>query len=428
MSTSTPRTRARAAKPKPAVKVAPADFLKVIEYLDTEIVVERALELRVLLLGMLAGVNVHLLGPPGTAKSLALRELTKAISGANYFAKTLHAQTPADAIIGGYDMSLFAAGGGLVRKVHGYMPWAHVVFLSELPRANGPTLDATLPMMNTEEREYEHNGGMEVSNILFAVTDSNTWFDPDNTQAQALSDRVTLMVMVHPIRSDESYKEMLRRHHDRRAGDRAGTRATNRVTITLEQLMEAQRQVDAVTLGPEYLDADAELRRNAKTKGLIISDRRWGELGRVARVSAWLAGRDHTIPDDNAVKEHGLWREEKDIATAGELVEQYHGRFVREAREKRSEAAKPLSMVEQIRPQVEGTPPNQELDPAVIKEAINASRAIDEVSERVNRVLDEAEREKRDASDLRDLANELLAVQKWFHSNNLPTRYKPNGS
>lgn len=422
-TTSTPRTRARAGKVKSAVKVAPADFLKVIEYLDTEIIVERALELRVLLLGLLSGVNVHLIGPPGTAKSLALRELSKSIIGANYFAKTLHAQTPADAIIGGYDMTLFAAGGGLVRKVEGYMPWAHIVFLSELPRANGPTLDSTLPMMNTEEREYEHNGGMGLSNIKFVSTDSNTWFDPDNTQAQALSDRVTLMVMVHPIRSDESYKEMLRRHHDRRAGDRAGTRDTDRVTVTLEQLEEAQRQVDAVTLGPEYLDADAELRRNAKAKGLIVSDRRWGELGRVARVSAWLSGRDHTIPDDNAVKEHGLWREEKDIATAAELVEQYHGRFVREAREKRAEAATSFARLEKIRPQVEGTPPNTDLEPDVLKEAINVGRTVDSVKARVEQVLGEAAKEKRDAPDLRDLDNELLAAQKWFKANGLPTVY-----
>lgn len=416
------KPRAKAAPPA-KVAVEPADLLRVVQWLDTRVLVERAVELRILNLGLLAGVNVHQIGAPGLAKSLGLREFAKCIAGARYFEKTLHAQTPADAVIGGYDMEKFANGGGLVRDVEHYAPNAHIIFLDELPRANGPTLDSVLPLMNSEERRAEHNGGMMDCPTLLAVTASNSWFDADNTQAQALADRVTLMQLVRDLKSDESFKEVLRRHHTRRIAERDGT--FTRETVELEQVIQAQSEVTHVRLGAEFMDAFAKLRRDANAAGLPVSPRRWVEMGRVCRANAWMSGREECIPDDLVVCEHGMWREQKDIPEAAKLVQDYHGRFVRAAREHRTEAAKPLARVEQIRPQVEGTPPSQELDPAVIKEAINASRAIDEVKVRVEKVLDEAEREKRDAADLRDLDNELLAVQIWFHENSLPTRYKP---
>src|SRR4029077_7116710 len=137
--------------------------------------------------------------------------------------------------------------------VEHYMPNAHVAFLDELPRANGPVLDAVLPMMNTQERLAEHNGGMRVTPLQCVVTASNTWFDPENTQAQALSDRVTVMLKVEDVRSNDSFKELLRRDHARRLtgtnvlgglidnGTLVRTGSTRqRETITLEQYIAAR--------------------------------------------------------------------------------------------------------------------------------------------------------------------------------------------
>src|SRR4051794_17062984 len=109
-------TRARkAATPgangRSRVKVTPEDFLRVIGFLDTRVLVERSLELRIINLAALAGVNVHMQGPPGVAKSLGLREYAKSIAGARYFEKPLNANLPADAVIGAYDMALFARTG-----------------------------------------------------------------------------------------------------------------------------------------------------------------------------------------------------------------------------------------------------------------------------------------------------------------------------
>lgn len=408
-------------------EVSPADFLRVTRYLSTEVLVERDLELRILVLALLSNTNCHLGGPPGIAKSLGLRELAKCVTheGAPlnecglYFEKQLNANLPSDAVIGGYDMEAFSQGNGLHRNPEGFLPKAAFGFLDEWFRANGPMLDALLPIANTEERQYEENGVPGKASLRVLVSASNHLPDPDNEQAQALVDRITLMCFVDRVKQADSFKEILRRSQARRLGERTG--AIKRETITLAQIDQAQAEVDAVRLTPEFEDAITKLRGEAATEGLGVSDRRWVELTRVCRAQAWMNERDHVIAEDLAVTEFGMARDTEQAKVAHGLVLPFHGRYEREATEKRQEAAKPLANVEEIRPIVDGTPPNEELDQQTMTKAINASRAIQRVKQRVEAVLKEAEAEKRDAANLRALDNELLAVLKWFESNALPS-------
>src|SRR4051794_4853613 len=94
-----------ARKPRASAKasaggVSPADFERIVSWLTSEVLVERANEMRVLVRGMLAGVNIHFIGEPGIAKSLSLREFAKCIDDARYFEKQVHGLMPADALIG----------------------------------------------------------------------------------------------------------------------------------------------------------------------------------------------------------------------------------------------------------------------------------------------------------------------------------------
>lgn len=415
---------ATATRSKPRAKasgaITPDDIERVVTWLTSEVLVERATEMRVLVRGLLAGVNIHFIGEPGIAKSLSVREFAKCIDGARYFEKQVHGLMPADALIGAYDPKKFLDTGELVRNVEDKVPTAHLPFIDEIPRANGPTLDALLSLMNVGERQYEHNGHLAKAACEAVITASNTFFDADNQQAQALSDRITLMLHVEDIRADESFKELIRRG----ARTRRDESVSERQTITLDALQAAKAQVREVdvTRG-EFLDKLAELRRKSKTEGLRVSPRRWSELVSVCQANAWMAGREFTIPEDLVIMEHGLWRDSDDRAIAHKLVLDFHGRYEREAAKYRQEAAKSLADVEAIKPEVEGTPANEELEPEVLRKAISASRAIDAVKARVEKVLGEADKEKRDAAALRELDNELLTQQKWFKDNSLPTAF-----
>lgn len=385
--------------------------------LKTNVLIERNAETNVLILALVAGVNAHLLGPAGTAKSLASRATAERIVGARYFEKAVHAQMPADAIIGGYDMPNFAKTGEFARNVEHYAPNAHIVFLDEITRANGPTLDALLPMLNTEERRAEANGGMFKTPIMFVVTASNFMPDPDDAHLGALVDRFTLMQYVEAVKADESFREMFRRHHARRIQERTNTATP--ATMTLEQLELAQIECEQVEATAVFLDAYADLRRRTKAEGLQVSDRRWMELGRVARASAWLSDRTELIPEDLAAVEHGLWRDRTDMPKAHMLVKDFLGRFEQAATKHREELAAALETMEQLRPIVEGTPPTEMLDGATMSQVNSAGRVVMDVHKRVRKALAEAAVEKRDAPGLRDIDSELLAVQTWLKDNTL---------
>jgi MoxR-like ATPase len=258
---------------------------------------------------------------------------------------------------------------------------------------------------------------------LVLVSASNTLPDPDNVLAKALLDRITLMLHVEDVKADESFKEVFRRHHERRQADRAG--GVTRETVTLEQVQEAQRTGRCDHLAPDFLDEAAEPAAQGAREGVGREPRRWMELGRVCRANAWMAGRDHLIAEDLVVTEHGMWRDPAHKALARSLVLDYHGRYEQAAEKKRLEAADHFAAIEKIRPTCESTPPTQKLPREVMDEGVDATRAIDFLKGEVDELLAEADREKRDASSLRDLANELLTAQEWLHENSFPTKYRP---
>jgi MoxR-like ATPase len=397
--------------------VTPADIQALVDDITTNVLVEGSRDLRTLAIAAIAGVNAHQLGPPGSGKSLRLRAFCERITGARYFSKTVHAMMPADAIIGGYDMPEFAKSGEFKRNTDHYAPNAHVVFLDEITRANGPTLDAILPMLNAEERLAEFNGGMAKTPILFMVTASNFMPEPDDAHLGAFVDRITLMQYIDYVQADESFMEMLVRHHARVANPAPP------VTVSLEQFQQAQAEVAAVNPAPEFREAYAALRRQARGEGLGVSDRRWMELGRVARAGAWLAGRTDLIPNDLAVIEDGLWRDKDERAIARQLVMPYQSKFIQEAAQRRTEAEPHLAQLLELRPLVEGTAQGQAIAPDVMSKVQVVSRSLGEANKRVEKTLNEAERQQELVPDLRELHAELQAAKKWLEANFLPASW-----
>jgi MoxR-like ATPase len=403
-------TKQRGAKSRTQI-ATPDELRAIVDHVTSKVLIERQKEMHVVLLGALAGVNIHFLGPPGTAKSLGLRTFSAGIDGAIYFEKQVHAQMPADALIGPYDMPKFAKTGVFERAGAGYLPHAHVANIDEVTRANGPTIDSTLSIANTEERMAEHNGGMVKTPLLFLVTSSNYMPAPDDPQLGAWVDRITLMHYVDYVQSGDSFKEMFRRHHARMNGQQT---AANPPTVTLEAFQGAQEAVKAIEPTDEYLDAYEQVRQGVRNEGLPVSDRRFMELGRVSRARAYMSGRDRLVPSDLAAIEAGLWRERTDIPVAHGLIMPFLSHFEQEANERRAEAAPHLSTLAQLRPQVEGTPVGEELADDVLQGVLKVKRPLAAVHKRVRQSIDEARKEGEDAPDLHELLNEIDAWGEWL--------------
>lgn len=417
-------TAARSRAPK-VTAATPAEIAAIKREIKDTVLVERDRELDVITLAALAAKNAHLHGPPGTAKSLGVREFSKRIGLPDeqvpYFEKTLHPQMPADALLGSYDMEKLLKESKLERKVEGYLPGASKVMLDEIGRANGPVTDALLPLMNTTERLYEANGRMVRAPILYMVTAANFLPDPNDPYLGAFVSRFTLMCRVEYIKSDESFKQMLRFSQARARGEQTAQAAT---FVPIEAFKAAQVEVRFVDATEDvFLEAYAQLRRTASSKGLVVDDRRWDELVHIARAAAWTAGRDVCRPEDLAWLEAGLWRLESEIPLAHELIRPFLSTFEKDAADKREEAQEAIDTHARLRPIVEGTPPTEMLDPAVASELSDTGRALHHVYQRVRESIEQAERQQSEATSLHELLAELEDWRQWRERFDLPARW-----
>lgn len=410
-----PRTRRKA-----NVKVTPDDFRRVTNFLASKVLVERERELAVMTRAAIAGVNLHQIASGGQAKSLMLREFARCILGANFYEKTLQPFTRDSSVIGHIDIPALLTENEFKRELNGYVPMAHVVFLDELLRASGPVRDAIMPLLNAEERRADSNGGMIDTPIAFFVTASNTWFDPDDAYSQAIESRVTIVQQVRDIQSDESFKELFRRHHARRIAKRDGVLEQERETITLEQFLRAQEEADRVEPREEFLEAAAQLRRKIIGEGLPQDPRHWMELGRVARANAWMAGRDYLRPDDLVAMEEGIGRNPEHLKIAKRLLQEYRGKFERYAEERRAESEDIFGALESLRPQFDGIPISDKVPDELMLKGMGTMRQVADLKGRVAANVTEAKGEASAANELHALMSEIDAIEGWAKKRGLP--------
>lgn len=404
------------------VAATPQDIQAVVDDINLNVLVERERVMRVLTIGALAGVNINQLGPAGTAKSLMSREFCKRIVGARFFSKTMHAMMPADAVIGAIDMPALANDGEFKRNVEHYLPNAHVGFLDEWSRANGPTLDAFLPMLNVGERIAEGNGGMFKTPLLFVVLASNFTPPADDPQFGALVDRITLSQYIEYVQADASFEDMLLADHKRRLAEQNGSQSQP-VTLTLDQFVGAQHQVREVTYSADFRQEFSKFRKKVRGEGLMISDRAFMELGLVAKANAWLSGRDECNKFDISAVEDGLWRDKDDRPIARQLVLPYQSKFVQAAAKRRAETEPHLAKLLELRPLVEGVVSGQPVPPEVMSKVQAVSRALGDANKRVGENIASAEKAQENVPDLRELHAELQAAKKWLDQNYLPASW-----
>jgi len=196
--------------------------------------VERDELIRIALASFLVQVPMIALGPPGTAKSLVLREmasrlglrdLASSIAEVNdemialripgqstaaaapqrrFFEYLVTRYTTADEILGPPDLELMINRALFYRQTAGLLPEAHVAFLDEVFKANSAILNALLSIIN--ERIF-YNAGRATSIPLCMVFGASNE-PPADQDLSAFYDRFPIRVMCHPV-TDE--KDALRR-------------------------------------------------------------------------------------------------------------------------------------------------------------------------------------------------------------------------
>lgn len=156
-----------------------------------------------LMLAALTGEAMVMIGPPGTAKSLLVRDFAELLGlspggteeNEAYFEYLLTQFTEPSELFGFYDLAKLNKDNELVRMDANMMQKAQVVFLDEVFNASSAILNALLTFMN--ERLFHDRGRPIRTNLQLLVSATNQ--PPSDPTLAAVYDRFLLRCWMHNI-------------------------------------------------------------------------------------------------------------------------------------------------------------------------------------------------------------------------------------
>jgi len=167
-----------------------------------ETFVDRDEAIDALLAALISRAGCVILGPPGTAKSMLIREIAKECSlvqggdQANYFEYLLTAHTMPEEIFGPTDISkLLGESPEVTRKTDGRLPHAEIAFLDEVFRGGSHILNTLLTILN--ERKFHNGRKIEDVPLISFIGAAN--FPPQTEELQALYDRFPVRIWVDSV-------------------------------------------------------------------------------------------------------------------------------------------------------------------------------------------------------------------------------------
>jgi MoxR-like ATPase len=92
------------------------------------------------------------------------------------------------------------------------------------------------------------------------------------------------------------------------------------LTLFQSDLVDLQQSAAQVTIPKAAIDLIEQLRRDLAGKGIVISDRRWGQSLGVLQSHALVEGRDAVTEDDLVFLKHVLWQSPEQHAEIGKAL------------------------------------------------------------------------------------------------------------
>lgn len=244
---------------------------------------ERESLVEVLVLAAIAGEHVLVVGPPGTAKSEAVRRVAAELGG-QYFEYLLGRFTEPNEIFGPIDLNKLRAGIVEVETA-GMLPEAEIAFLDEVFLGSTAILNTLLGILN--ERVFRRGSTVRDCPLRLCVGATNAL--PDDASLAAFADRFLVRVFVEPV-ADGRLEDLLD------VGWRAGqARAAEPVGIdVIDRLRLASLNCDLDGVRPLI---GAAVRR-IRSAGITLSDRRVVRSQALVAAAAVLDGRTEAAAAD----------------------------------------------------------------------------------------------------------------------------------
>ena len=342
-------------------------MLAVMEELN-QTVAEREELIRMIALALLSGNNLFILGAPGQAKSFAVNEFRKRITGAKQFERLLSKQTDEEALFGRLDLASLIPGavpaqvladdaayqklkqqleqaaddfrtdpadssaasrmqsltaaleqyqkglsllhsGTPTTITAGKIPDSHICFLDELFKAGDGLLNSLLTALN--EHRYTNEGVTVNIPVISFFSASNEMPNFRNKEEQILAplyDRFQLRVVTQDVQERAARLHVLR---SKQGGSFGGGNAV----ISLDELYAMQAQVKLIAVPDAINELMDDVLCALRREGITVSDRTFFGYSPVAQAEAWLAGHTEVQPGDLLALKNYLWNEPGEIET-----------------------------------------------------------------------------------------------------------------
>ena len=280
---------------------------------------EKETEISLSLLAALAGESIILLGPPGVAKSMVARQLKTAFREAQSFEYLMSRFSTPDEIFGPVSIQKLKTSDTYERAVEGYLPTADVVFLDEIWKA-GPAIQNTLLTVINEK--IFRNGNREMHLPLKLLVAASNELPAKGEGLEALWDRFVIRIESRPIKLEKNFRAMLLEVKSEERGVKKQSPAAegkaNSNAITAEEYAGWTERIDKIGVKIEVLDAISAIRKSlravnvdeaAERRNIYVSDRRWKNIVRLLRTSAFMQDREEVDICDLLPIYHCLWQE-----------------------------------------------------------------------------------------------------------------------
>ena len=292
---------------------------------------EKETEISLSLLAALAGESIILLGPPGVAKSMVARQLKNAFRDAHSFEYLMSRFSTPDEIFGPVSIQKLKTSDTYERAVDGYLPTADVVFLDEIWKA-GPAIQNTLLTVINEK--IFRNGNREMHLPLKLLVAASNELPAKGEGLEALWDRFVIRIESRPIKMEKNFRAMLlevKSSLEVKSEERRVKNSTDLfedtisdeqigadVSISPAEYAEWSQAIDKIGVKEEVLDAISRIRKAlravnvdeaAERRSIYVSDRRWKNIVRLLRTSAFMQDREEVDICDLLPIYHCLWQE-----------------------------------------------------------------------------------------------------------------------
>lgn len=255
---------------------------------------------------LVARENIFLLGPPGTAKSALIKELSRMINGKT-FEYLLTRFTEPNELFGPFDIRRLK-DGELVTNTEGMLPEANLIFLDELLNANSAILNSLLMVLN--EKVFRRGRESKPLPVVMIAGASNHL--PEDEALQALFDRFLLRVRCGYVEPALLQQVLTAGWRFEQAQTESQTAISSGEIVAIQAMLG---RVDLSPVIPAYINL-VEMLRNA---GIPVSDRRAVKLQRVIAASALLCKRTTAAISDMWVLRY-IWDTEEQVEIVAGIV------------------------------------------------------------------------------------------------------------